>query len=523
MTRRPKVSCVLIFFNGEAFINEAICSVVAQQGFDDWELILVDDGSTDSSTVIAQEWAASDPERIRYSMHPGHENRGMSAARNLGISLARGEFIGFLDCDDVWLPSALAHRMRVASSHPEADAVIGGTWRWYSWSGSADDFDRDHRMYLPRGLVPLTTIDPPALFDAIYGTPGVWFVPAMCSLLVRREALMAAGGLSQEFRGLHEDQVLYTKIALTMRVVLDSRPLALYRQHGSSACSTGIATGQWSPAGRSTSEDRFLEWQRHYVATSGASRTELDIVEANMARPDLLPAVEHSIDVDDSIDQRHSALARRTVGQLLGLDTWRLRRSSAHNVPAGVGPTVIGDWSAQLLSAWGSRRRGRVLVVIDQTAASEGWTSAIATEAVPEAEVLMVRRLSDPAADASFDHIIFTFGADKLIVPADLLAYCRSHLSPSGTISALFAGDAYRARRSITSTALRTQAAEFFSDRVVSVETFGNRVTAIAARGQRPASVAPGVTIDFHTADTEVMVALSIAPQVASRFAEVSR
>ena len=123
-------------FNGERFLDEAIASVVGQQACDDWELILVEDGSTDASPTIARRWAERDPGRIRYLEHDGHVNRGASAARNLGMRAARGEFVGFLDCDDIWLPSALAHRLRVLEANPRADALVGRCARWYSWTGA---------------------------------------------------------------------------------------------------------------------------------------------------------------------------------------------------------------------------------------------------------------------------------------------------------------------------------------------------------------------------------------------------
>src|SRR5687767_2869413 len=110
MPAAPAVSCILIFLDGARFIDEAIRSVASQKGCDDWELILVDDGSTDDSTAIAKAWARSDPGRIRYVEHAGHANRGMSASRNAGLDIARGTYVSFLDCDDVWLPSTLAHR-----------------------------------------------------------------------------------------------------------------------------------------------------------------------------------------------------------------------------------------------------------------------------------------------------------------------------------------------------------------------------------------------------------------------------
>ena len=95
LPRRPRVSVVLIFLDAERFLREAIESVLAQT-FSAWELLLVDDGSTDGSSEIARCYAAEHPGAIRYLTHPGRENRGMSASRNLGIGAAAGEFVAFI-------------------------------------------------------------------------------------------------------------------------------------------------------------------------------------------------------------------------------------------------------------------------------------------------------------------------------------------------------------------------------------------------------------------------------------------
>src|SRR5262245_24155101 len=92
------VSVIIIFMNAQAFISDAIDSVFAQT-YTNWELLLVDDGSTDASTQIALSFANGNPGRVRYLEHSGHRNRGMSASRNLGIQHAGGEYIGFLDAD----------------------------------------------------------------------------------------------------------------------------------------------------------------------------------------------------------------------------------------------------------------------------------------------------------------------------------------------------------------------------------------------------------------------------------------
>ena len=93
---RPRFSIIIPIYNEEAYLREAIDSVLAQT-VSDWELLLVDDGSTDASAAICADYAASDA-RIRMLRQP---NRGLSAARNAGLAAAKGEWIAFLDGDDL--------------------------------------------------------------------------------------------------------------------------------------------------------------------------------------------------------------------------------------------------------------------------------------------------------------------------------------------------------------------------------------------------------------------------------------
>ena len=112
MSNKPLVSAIIIFLNAEKFIEEAIESVFAQT-YENWELLLVDDGSTDSSTRIALRYAEQHHDKVRYLEHSGHQNLGMSAARNLGISHAKGAYLAFLDADDVWLPRKLEQQVAI--------------------------------------------------------------------------------------------------------------------------------------------------------------------------------------------------------------------------------------------------------------------------------------------------------------------------------------------------------------------------------------------------------------------------
>ena len=122
------VSIVVIFLNAARFLEEAIASVLGQT-YPAWELLLVDDGSSDGSTDLAMRHARAHPGRVRYLDHDGHRNLGMSASRNLGIRHATGKYIALLDADDVWLPDKLARPVGAGRRSPAIPSLrsSGGT------------------------------------------------------------------------------------------------------------------------------------------------------------------------------------------------------------------------------------------------------------------------------------------------------------------------------------------------------------------------------------------------------------
>jgi glycosyltransferase involved in cell wall biosynthesis len=143
----------MIFFNSERYITEAIDSVLAQT-FTDFELLLVDDGSTDTSSAIARDYVNRSPTTVRYLEHEGHANRGMSAARNLGLRNAVGEFVALIDSDDVWRPNKLAEQLRILELHPGLGMVSGTVRYWASWAGGED-------RIVPSGHLQDRSIPPP--------------------------------------------------------------------------------------------------------------------------------------------------------------------------------------------------------------------------------------------------------------------------------------------------------------------------------------------------------------------------
>jgi glycosyltransferase involved in cell wall biosynthesis len=253
MSNQTLVSVIIIFLNAEPFIRESIDSVLSQT-YSAWELLLVDDGSSDGSTAIAHQYAMHHPGQVRYLEHPGHINRGMSAARNLGIRQATGDYIAFLDADDAWFPYTLQEQVAMLENHREAAMVYGPLLWWYSWTGNPED---SHRDYVERlGVPPDTLIKPPRLLSLFLIDKAA--VPS--GILVRREAIELVGGFEDEFRGEYEDQVFCAKICLNSPVFASTQCWYRYRQHADSSVSTGQTTGQTMSA-RLT----FLNWLKQYL------------------------------------------------------------------------------------------------------------------------------------------------------------------------------------------------------------------------------------------------------------------
>ncbi|MGD9614511.1 MAG: glycosyltransferase family 2 protein [Alphaproteobacteria bacterium] len=265
----PAITAIMIFPNGEVFIAEAIESVLAQT-FEDWELILVDDGSTDRATEIAKCYAAQDPRRIRYAEHPGHENRGMSASRNLGLRLARGEYVAFLDADDIWLPRRLEVHIDLLDRHPEVELVAGAMLWWRSWaprSVTRRPWERTDSV-TPSGWLLHQAIEPPTV--AARFLQGRFKLPGICSVTARRKAVLEAGGFNDAFRTFFEDQVFLFRMCLRFRALAIDEVLDCYRQHPDSACNCEnlrAADKRLRPV--------FLAWLQEHLVDIGCKDAEI--------------------------------------------------------------------------------------------------------------------------------------------------------------------------------------------------------------------------------------------------------
>ena len=253
---RALVSAVIPFFNGEPFLRAAIESVVGQT-YPHWELLLGDDGSSDGSAAIALEYASAHPGKVRYLEHEGHGNLGASASRNLGIRHASGEYVAFLDADDVWLPRKLEQQVSLLGAHPAAGMLCGPSIIWQSWNGQSNGAVRDSVRHL--GLESNRVFEPPTLLRHFLHDDNA--TPGTGSLLVRRDVINAVGGFCDEFHDLYDDQAFYAKIGVAAPILVTDKCSFKYRKHDDSMCSTAMREGRHLAARLA-----FLEWVEGYLS-----------------------------------------------------------------------------------------------------------------------------------------------------------------------------------------------------------------------------------------------------------------
>ena len=183
MADDPSVSVIIPVYNGERFVAEAIQSVLAQTLLPA-EIVVVDDGSTDSTPQIVADLVASSPVPICYVYQA---NQGPAAARNHGLEIAKGGIIAFLDADDLWSPDKLQHQVAYLQAHEEVSVAIchmefllePGT-AWPKGRTSAH-YDQQPPAMLPSALlVRKQALDVVGEFDPTYftGEDTDWFLRA---------------------------------------------------------------------------------------------------------------------------------------------------------------------------------------------------------------------------------------------------------------------------------------------------------------------------------------------------------
>jgi len=203
----PPISVVMPVNNGQAFLDEAVCSIRAQT-FQDFELIVVDDGSRDATPEILRHHAVVD-RRIRIVTQ---SQAGVVAALNNGIAASGGPYLARMDADDVTKPDRLARQLDILARHPNVAAIGSGY----------DVIDRAGRV---RRQVTMP-IDPEVIRTTLDRTNCM----AHSTVLMRRDAVIAAGGYRGAFRHC-EDYDLWLRLVEHHDLLNVDEPLLLYREH----------------------------------------------------------------------------------------------------------------------------------------------------------------------------------------------------------------------------------------------------------------------------------------------------
>jgi glycosyltransferase involved in cell wall biosynthesis len=227
-----RFSVVIAAYNAADTLEEAIGSVLAQT-CQDFELIVVDDGSTDETTAVAEEFAADGRVRVY-----NQENAGPSSARNRGIAVAQGEYVSMLDSDDLWLPDYLVEMERALEKDPHAGFAYTDAWVLEEVSG----------RFL-RATTATLRHHPPTPVS------GEQFIAALLrhnfvhnSVTVRRSVLEQVGGYDPDLSH-GEDYELWLRIANSgFEAAWVAGPLAIYRfregslAHDQAAMELGLRT-----------------------------------------------------------------------------------------------------------------------------------------------------------------------------------------------------------------------------------------------------------------------------------------
>lgn len=536
------VSSIIIFYNGEQFLQEAIESILAQS-YEHWELWLVDDGSTDGSSALARRYADRRPTKIFYIEHDGHRNRGMSASRNLALRRVRGEYVAFLDADDIWLPHKLEQQLAVAAAHPQAGMIYGPTYYWHSWIGREAAVASDYLKGL--GVPAETLFQPPELLIRLLRDPGV--IPGNCSLLIRTDLVRQVNGFDDRFTGVYEDQVFFAKSCLAAPIYVTGTCVARYRQHQDSSCAVAARQGAYHPEKPNRSRQAFLDWLEGYLRAQQVTDARLWRALRRQLRPYRQPTL-YSLERAEALAQRRmkdagKRAARRLVpptmyGWLMarvrgrdhvppvgGVRFGSLRRLTPINRNFGYdrGQPVDRYYIEHFLRREAQVIAGHVLEIGDAT-----YTRRFGGARVTASDVLHVTRGNPQATligdltdaphlpTAAFDCIILTQTLQLIYDMRAALETVHRILKPGGVVLATLPGISHIGDQTWAGSwywngtphsARRVFSDVFGADRV-SVEAHGNVLAATAFLQGIAADELTPAELDYDDADYPVLISV---------------
>lgn len=322
------LSVVIPCYNAEKFLAQAIRSVLAQT-HQDFEIIVVDDGSTDSSAEIIK--STADP-RIRYLWQ---SNGGPSKARNTGVRAATGQYLAFLDADDLMLPQRLASQLAILEAQPSV-SVVGSAYLWIDENG--------HELAWPYHSWQRAP-DLNSLVTWLFDCP---FVPS--AVMLRREAWCDVQGFDEDLLG-GEDWNFWTRLVITgHRMTWHQEVLCLYRRSAGSLSEDAERMSadvpeamrrivdrpdfppELLPVGRQALAIRHIDSAKRLYRSGQWDAGKVQLEQAIALRPDLI-ATRHGLPSD-----LENEIVTGALDPLVKEPFAYLQSVLAH-LPANAGPT----------------------------------------------------------------------------------------------------------------------------------------------------------------------------------------
>jgi len=217
---QPLVSVVIPFHNHRNLIQKAVQNLF-NQTYIHWEVILVDNNSSDGSRDIARKLVEQYPERVRYAFEA---NQGIPFARNRGLAEARGKYISFLDVDDEFVPTKLDDQVPILEEHPDVAMVYGLTRRVYVGDGRT--------VIQDVGIAKEGINEPPYL--AIDWLHCFYHLPQVGATLIRTSIARQVGGFAENLLMGNDDVAFHLKIAFNYKIWFLPKEAVIYYRHSSS-------------------------------------------------------------------------------------------------------------------------------------------------------------------------------------------------------------------------------------------------------------------------------------------------
>ena len=504
-SHRPLASLIIVCYNQGNYLADAISTALGQT-YDNVEIILVDDGSTDNTAEIAQGFPA-----VRYVRQ---KNSGLSAARNAGLQASHGKYVVFLDADDRLLPRALESGIRCFHEFPDSGFVFGKYQR------------------IDSGGIPLATqrdlgIAGDYYWHLLHGN----FIGMHATVMYSREALQSAGGFNTELRAA-EDYDVYLRIARRWNVRQHGWLIAEYREHSTNMSGDRLVMLK-SVLQVLRLESAHVPDRRHMRALrSGMTFCKhyygnrlIDAWRKDMNVPGLLTLVRWY----------PSGLIRRTVKSLRNrvapsaeprsLRFGDLRRVSPFSrFGFERGKPIDRRYIESFLNDYAADIHGHVLEIGDDTYSRLFGGTRISQQDVlhicaghPGATIIADLNDAPQIPSERFDCIIFTQTLHLIYNLKAALATLHRILKPGGILLTTVPGISQIAREPgyaeadswrFTTSSVQRLFTEFFAETAVHVQSYGNVLAASAFLYGLAVHELETNELDYHDRDYPVIISV---------------